>query len=81
MCGVWCVREGGEQLACVSGLSTHVMMTGMTAAAAACTLPLESLRHSTSLGIASCKARRRGRGVCLEPAVTCCGGGRRRRAV
>ena len=54
------------QLACVSGLSTHVMMTGMTAAAAACTLALESLRHSTSLGIASCQARKRGGGAGVE---------------
>ena len=69
VCGVECVCEGGGegmQLACVSGLSTHVMMTGMTAAAAACTLALESLRHSTSLGIASCQARKRGGGAGVE---------------
>jgi hypothetical protein len=90
VCGVECVCEGGGegmQLACVSGLSTHVMMTGMTAAAAACTLALESLRHSTSLGIASCQARKRGGGAGYKPGRCLlrrrCGGGaeaaRRRR--
>ena len=56
VCGVECVCEGGGegmQLACVSGLSTHVMMTGMTAAAAACTLALESFRHSITRGMHS----------------------------